>query len=62
VITAVDTSVLLDVFVAAPTFGARSASALQRCPSEGSALACDIVRTEVAELPAWFDDARKAGG
>ena len=47
-ITAVDTSVLLDVFGADPKFGRRSRDALRRCIAEGSLIACDIVWAEVA--------------
>lgn len=47
-ITAVDTSVLLDVFGADPTFGACSRDALRRCLAEGRLLACEIVWAEVA--------------
>jgi predicted nucleic acid-binding protein len=47
-ITAVDTSVLLDVFGADPTFGPRSRDALRRCVAEGSLIACDVVWAEVA--------------
>jgi predicted nucleic acid-binding protein len=46
VITAIDTSVLLDVFGADPEFGARSAEALRGCISEGSIIACEIVWAE----------------
>lgn len=45
-ITAVDTSVLLDVFGADPTYGARSADALRRCIDEGGVIACDVVYAE----------------
>ena len=45
-ITAVDTSVLLDVFSADPEFGARSAEAVRVCIGEGSIIACDIVWAE----------------
>jgi predicted nucleic acid-binding protein len=48
VITAVDTSVLLDVFIADPTFGVRSREALRTCTREGRLVACDIVWAEVA--------------
>jgi hypothetical protein len=47
VITAVDTSVLLDVFTADPKFGPRSRDALRRCRAEGSLIACDIVWAEL---------------
>jgi hypothetical protein len=46
VITAVDTSVLLDVFGADPTFGARSARALRECIAEGGVIACEVVWAE----------------
>lgn len=46
-ITAVDTSVLLDVFTADPRFGLASRVSLQRCSVEGSLIACDVVWAEV---------------
>ena len=46
-ITAVDTSVLLDVFLADPTFGPPSQKALRRCLLEGRVVACDVVWAEV---------------
>lgn len=52
-ITAVDTSVLLDVFFDDPHFGAQSASALRQCLREGALRACPIVW---AELRAAFED------
>jgi predicted nucleic acid-binding protein len=48
VITAVDTSVLLDVLGADPTFGERSREALRRCAREGQLVACAVVWAEVA--------------
>lgn len=45
-ITAVDTSVLLDVFGADPMFGMSSAAALSKCIAEGSVIACDVVWAE----------------
>ena len=42
-ITAVDTSVLIDVFGADPRFGAASAGALRLCLNEGALVACDVV-------------------
>jgi predicted nucleic acid-binding protein len=51
VITAVDTSVLLDVFTADRAHGRRSAAALGLARQEGAILACDIVWAETA---AWF--------
>lgn len=47
-ITAVDTSVLLDVFTADPRFGPASRDALRRCRTEGSLVACDVVWAEVS--------------
>jgi hypothetical protein len=48
VITAVDTSVLLDVFGADAEFGPRSAAALRVCLAEGSLIACEVVWAETA--------------
>ncbi len=45
-ITAVDTSVLLDVFVADQHFGPSSRDALRHALSEGAVVACDIVWSE----------------
>jgi predicted nucleic acid-binding protein len=53
VITAVDTSVLLDVFFAYPTHGAASAEALRTCLRKGTLRACPVVWAEVA---AAFED------
>jgi predicted nucleic acid-binding protein len=47
-ITAVDTSVLLDVLGADARFGERSAQALRACIAEGGLLACGVVWAEVA--------------
>ncbi len=47
-ITAIDTSVLLDIFGADPTFGARSMAAVRESLDQGSLVACDIVWAEVA--------------
>lgn len=58
-ITAVDTSVLLDVFVADPKFGAGSREALRTCAREGRLVACAVVWAEVA---ASFGDAPLARG
>lgn len=52
-ITAVDSSVLLDVFRADPIHAGRSGEALQRSRLEGALVACDIVWAEVL---AWFSD------
>jgi predicted nucleic acid-binding protein len=48
VITALDTSVLLDVFGADQRFGSASREALRRCIAEGGLAACEIVWAEVA--------------
>ncbi len=45
-ITAVDTSVLIDVFGADAEFGAASAKALRKCLNEGAIVACDVVWSE----------------
>lgn len=47
-ITAVDTSVLLDVFGADPDFGPRSRAALRECLRQGSVIACEVVWAETA--------------
>lgn len=56
-ITAVDTSVLLDLFVADPTFGSRSRQAIRRCLREGRLAACEVVW---AEAGAFFPSAQAA--
>lgn len=56
-ITAVDTSVLLDIFGADPKFGVRSAQALRESIAEGSVIACDIVW---AETSAAFAEPKEA--
>jgi predicted nucleic acid-binding protein len=45
-ITAVDTSVLIDVFGADPRFGAGSASALRAALNQGAVVACSVVWSE----------------
>lgn len=45
-ITAVDTSVLLDVFGADPQFGPASAVALRECLEAGQVIACEVVWAE----------------
>lgn len=52
-ITAVDTSVLLDVFFDDPQFGQASADALRRCLREGALQVCPVVW---AEVRAAFED------
>jgi len=48
VITAVDTSVLLDFLNHDPEFGTASRDALRSCAGEGPLLACDVVWAEIA--------------
>ena len=57
-ITSVDTSVLLDVFNADPSFGPRSSEALRRCLREGRVTACDVVWVE---LGAFFGSGEEIG-
>lgn len=45
-ITAVDTSVLIDVFGADPKFGDASANMLRRCLNEGAIVTCNVVWSE----------------
>ena len=45
-ITAVDTSVLIDVFGADARFGTLSATALRLCLNEGAVVACSVVWSE----------------
>ncbi|MBB4661239.1 PIN domain-containing protein [Conexibacter arvalis] len=56
-ITAVDTSVLLDVLGADPDYGDASRAALRECLRDGALVACDVVWAETA---AFFPDARRA--
>jgi len=49
-ITAIDTSVLVDVFAADVRFGPASKEMLRSCLSEGRVVACDVVWAEVAGL------------
>ena len=49
-ITAVDTNVLLDVFLADATFGPWSKDALRRGMDEGRLVACEVVWAEIAGL------------
>lgn len=61
-ITAVDTTVLLDLFSADPTFGPRSREAVGRCVAEGSLIACEAVWAEVAAAFPLASDAEEALG
>ncbi len=47
-ITAVDTSVLIDVLEGDPEFGQASASALAQASRDGALVACEVVWAEVA--------------
>lgn len=63
--TAVDTSVLLDIFGADPTFGERSRDALRDAYNKGALVACDVTWAEVrAHFPsdASFEDAMRLVG
>jgi predicted nucleic acid-binding protein len=57
-ITAIDTSVLLDVFAADPAFGPGSRDAVKRCRAEGRLVACSVVWSEIAGLFRAPADAR----
>lgn len=59
-ITAVDTSVLLDVFGADPAFGPRSKAALRTCLQQGRLVACEVVWAEVAGFFSMPDAAQEA--
>lgn len=59
-ITAVDTSVLLDVFTADPTFGLASHDCLQECLAGGAVLACAVVWAETSALFPDPDSAQAA--
>lgn len=52
-ITALDTSILLDVFFDDPNFGQASADALRQCLREGALQVCPVVW---AEVRAAFED------
>ena len=47
-ITAVDTNVLLDIFLADPKFGQKSKQALRESMKMGSVIACEVVWAEVS--------------
>lgn len=59
-ITAVDTSVLLDVFGADPLFGPRSSKAVRSCLAQGPLIACEVVWAEVGGFFASSHAARDA--
>ena len=63
--TAVDSSVLLDVFGADPTYGERSREALRDAYNKGALVACDVTWAEVrAHFPndTAFQDAMRLVG
>lgn len=49
-ITAVDTSVLLDVLLQDPSFGRRSEDALRKASKDGALIICEVVYAELAGL------------
>ncbi len=49
-ITAVDTSVLLDLLLQDPSFGARSEEALRKASKDGAIIVCEVVYAELAGL------------
>jgi predicted nucleic acid-binding protein len=64
-ITSVDTSVLIDVFVDDPVHGPVSAACLRRCLREGTVIACDLVWAETSAIfpdEASFESAMKTLG
>jgi predicted nucleic acid-binding protein len=60
VITAIETSVLLDVFGGDVSFGPRSKEAVERCIAEGSMVACGVVWAEVSAYFPSPDEAASA--
>lgn len=61
-ITAVDTSVLLDIFGADPEFGPRSKAALRSAAAQGQLVASEVVWAEVASFFPTTGDAERALG
>ena len=59
-ITAVDTSVLIDVFGADQRFGQLSASALRTCLNAGAAVACGVVWGETRAAFSRDEEFRRA--
>ncbi len=49
-ITAIDTSILIDVFRDDPTYGRQSASKLRSCMADGKLVACEVVWSELAAM------------
>ena len=61
-ITAVDTNILLDIFLDDPEFSEKSSDMLRRCIIEGKVIACDIVWAETAANFKSEEDFRKVMG
>lgn len=59
-ITAVDTSILVDVFIGDPRFGPRSAEALRVCLSGGAVVVSGIVLAEILPLFQSSDEVTEA--
>jgi hypothetical protein len=57
-VTAIDTSVLLDVFAADPVFGPGSRNLVRACLGEGRLVACEVVWSELAGVFPAPADAR----
>jgi predicted nucleic acid-binding protein len=57
-VTALDTSVILDVAIGDPVFGMRSRSALAEASAQGLVIICDVV---LAETAAAFADDKEVG-
>ncbi|MCF6312389.1 MAG: type II toxin-antitoxin system VapC family toxin [Verrucomicrobiales bacterium] len=62
-ITSVDSSVLLDILLNDPRFGARSLAALVQCQNEGKVIICEAVIAEISpalslqrEVEEFLDD------
>jgi len=49
-ITAVDTNILIDVFIGDKKFGLASATAIRRCMNEGAVTICGVVLVETMPL------------
>lgn len=55
-ITAVDTSILIDLLEGDPEFGERSAAAIAHAAGQGALIACEVVWAEVATAYAPDED------
>jgi predicted nucleic acid-binding protein len=61
-ITAVDTNVLLDIFLDDPTHRSRSLAALRACAAGGPIVACEVVWAEICAVFPDLDAGRAALG